>query len=363
MCVRATTRSLQKRMNVEPTISRIAPEFEADRAAGTSASRLIALNRALRLHWRGDVSQFALLTRSIPMVLLCITALVVAGSVFPGGYNWRTQVISKLTSPHENPHFYVVPSMGIILAMLAVIPFAGYVAQRLDPFSASFAALARVTFALSFGSTMLAMVTQMVIAAARSKLHNLLAYSGVGFFIVAMLCCSFCGLKDRFGSPTGKTALPRALTSWWFALTLFPIVSLIFIAFVLALGQLVGIHWAEDLRQLFRGTIFWRLAFWEWFAITVAITFFIVSMLLLPVSKTRSNELSRSHFLSSSIRQTAASVKRFKLENSPLQIMKTRRQPSLKSSWIGWWRQVRDSSPHLWIPIIFRKKWSAIFPK
>jgi len=35
-------------MNVEPTISKIAPEFEAGRAAETSASRLIAFNRAMR---------------------------------------------------------------------------------------------------------------------------------------------------------------------------------------------------------------------------------------------------------------------------------------------------------------------------
>src|SRR5216110_3259315 len=151
--------------------------------------------------------------------------------------------------------------------MLLVLPFGGYVSQRLHSIHSiapRIARLAGLGFAFSFGSTLLAMVMQLAHAGVRSKDHNFLAYASVGFFLGGMACCCCCALKDRFRFPVGKRSLPGPLTLYWLSSTLLPIGCLACIAVLVLLGQYAGQTWAEEFRQSFRTTMFWRLAFWEW---------------------------------------------------------------------------------------------------
>jgi len=50
------------------------------------------------------------------------------------------------------------------------------------------------------------------------------------------------------------------------------------------LGHQASQRWAEDLRQSFRHTMLYQLAFWEWIGAVLAFAFLIGSVLMLPVS-------------------------------------------------------------------------------
>ena len=48
------------------------------------------------------------------------------------------------------------------------------------------------------------------------------------------------------------------------------------------LGHQAGQVWAEDLRQSFRHTPLWQLAFWEWIGTGLTYVFLALSVQLLP---------------------------------------------------------------------------------
>jgi hypothetical protein len=45
--------------------------------------------------------------------------------------DWRYRMISDLISPRNNPEFHWIPSLGITIAGLLLIPFIGYIHRRL----------------------------------------------------------------------------------------------------------------------------------------------------------------------------------------------------------------------------------------
>jgi hypothetical protein len=72
-----------------------------------------------------------------------------------------------------------------------------------------------------------------------------------------------------------------------------PIICLASIGALTLLGHQGGQMWAENLRQSFRHTPLWQLAFWEWIGALVAFAFLIGSVLLLPVSCEESRGICR----------------------------------------------------------------------
>jgi len=247
---------------------------------------LIRRARSFPKSFFGDVSKSALLTSLLPISFVAsFGTLVVAACFYPAGYDWRVRVISKLTSPRDNPQVYWLPALGIMAATLLALPFAGYVARRLHGVGQRVALLAGLGFAVGLGLTLLTVVVQLAqpIIGPR-RLHNYLAYTSAGFFIGGMVCCCICALKDWLRAFGGRRSLPAALTFSWVTLTLLPVGCLACIGVLTLLGQHAGQTWAEEFRQSFRHTVLWRLAFWEWLGVVVAFAFAIGSVWLLPAS-------------------------------------------------------------------------------
>jgi hypothetical protein len=128
------------------------------------------------------------------------------------------------------------------------------------------------------------MLTELAQIAVHPKFHNLLAHTAGAFFIAGMVCCCFCALKDRPPYSPSKSTLPMALTCYWTSLTAAPIVGLAFVGALVVIGKHTGLTSVEHLRQSFRHSNFWHLAFWEWLGVSGAFAFMLGTVLLLPAS-------------------------------------------------------------------------------
>src|SRR5208282_3602520 len=58
-------------------------------------------------------------------------SLAFAIRMFPGPFDWRTRSMSKLLYPSNNPQFHAIGSVGVAVAGLLTIPFAGCIGRRL----------------------------------------------------------------------------------------------------------------------------------------------------------------------------------------------------------------------------------------
>jgi hypothetical protein len=266
---------------------RVMPEENKPRTASkprSGHSTLVA--RSMRKNFAGYVSRTVLLTTLLPLSFASLFGtLIAAAFFFPTGYDWRVRVISTLTSPRHNPRGCWLPAIGIMAAMLLVLPFAGYVAQRLRAITPRLARSAGLAFAFSFSLMLLAVPAQLAQPGIGLRwLHEFLARASAGMFILGMLCCCGCALKDRLRCFGGQGSLPAALALYWGSLTLLPIGCLASLGTLMLLGHQAGLTWTEDFRQSFRHTMLWQLAFWEWLGAGVAFAFLAGSGLLLPGS-------------------------------------------------------------------------------
>jgi hypothetical protein len=218
------------------------------------------------------------------MLLMAVCMTMAFGSVFlaalafPNGYNWHSQVISKLTSPKENPAGYWLPVAGISISTLLALPFAGYIAAPLIEISPRLARAARMALWFGFAVISLAMVVQVLdTIVTHRKAHTYLAHAATFVFFIGMGLCSVCAACDR----NGRKILPKPVAPCWMALTFGPMLLLVPLAIVSVLGK-SGFAWAEQFRQSFRSTPLWHLAFWEWTALAICSAFVIISTIYLP---------------------------------------------------------------------------------
>lgn len=259
----------------------------------------------LARHIIGQVSKSALLTRILPLSFgIFFIALSAAASFFPQGYDWRVHVISKLTSPVTNPEAYWIASVGIMMTMLLTLPFAGYVQRRLHPITPRIARVAGAAFALGFIIMAISMLAQLVepVIGLR-KLHTYLAQTAAGFFMIGMIYCSASAIADRFRAFGGRSALPSVLASFWAGLTILPVAVLLTIGLLLLVGGP-----AEEIRQSFRHTPMWHLAFWEWIGSIVACAFLTGSVALLPLAREQTARRPRRVTVLSTEKTPASSV-------------------------------------------------------
>jgi hypothetical protein len=239
--------------------------------------------RSIQKFFSGQVSKTALLI-ILPLSFASFYCTVIAAAIcFPERYDWRVRVISNLTSSRDNPEFYWLPSLGIVVMALLLFPFAGYVERRLHSIKPRAARSAGVAFAFSFVVLLLAVVAQLAQPlTGMGWLHEFLARAAAAAFAVGMVCCCLIALKDRLRLFGGQRLLCNALTFSWASLTLLPIVCLAIVGALVLLGHKADLAWAENIRQSFRHTMLWHLAFWEW-AGAVGVTMFLtVSVLWLP---------------------------------------------------------------------------------
>ena len=273
--------------NGGPPLSSVGSGLESSAAgnAGVRPAGSLAV-RAFQKHITGDVSRTVLRTRLLPLSFACLVgALGLAAGLFPTSYDWRLHVISALTSPDENPRGYWPASLGIMAAMLVILPFAGYVARRLPAGAPRLVRSAGGGLALGFLLMASAMAAQLAEAFIGLRwLHASLAGAGALSFIAGMFCCSACALQERRQRPGGARSLSGALVCSWLSLASVPVACLAGIGALVLLGQKAGVVWAEDLRQSFRHTPLWQLAFWEWIGTGLTYVFIALSVQLLPAS-------------------------------------------------------------------------------
>lgn len=247
------------------------------------ADHSIPQGRSTQANFVGNVSKSVLLTRLLPLsIASAFGTLIVAAHLFPKDYDWRVRVISKLTSPTDNPEGYWFAALGLITAMLLALPFAGYVAQRLRAVMPRVARSAGFSFVCGFMLMIVSILIQLAQPVILYALHTRLAYAAAGFFITGMFCCCTCVLKDRVRLFGGQELLSPALAFYWMSLTLLPVAFLALLGVLILLAQHAGQTWAEEFRQSFRRTPLWQLAFWEWTGMVLAFAFAVGSVLLLP---------------------------------------------------------------------------------
>lgn len=234
----------------------------------------------------GNVSRTLLLKIFLPLSTAAhFGALAVAAMFFPTHFDWRVRVISALTDPEDNPRSYLLASVSVMVAMLLLVPFAGYLRQRLEGIEPRLARASSVAFTLAFGLTFISMVVQLAQSVIGPKwLHAFLAGVAAGCFVVGMFCATACALQERRRHSGENRSLSNALVNSWISLTWVPVVCLAGVGLLVLLGRKAGLVWVEDFRQSFRHTPLWRLAFWEWIGMAMAYGFLVLSALLLPAS-------------------------------------------------------------------------------
>src|ERR1019366_9147322 len=95
----------------------------------------------------GRLKQQTLLRIFIPLILLAyFGSLTFAIWMFPGPFNWRTKSMSNLLYPRNNPQFHALGSLGVAVAGLLMIPFAGYIGRRLRVISPVLAEIGALVF-------------------------------------------------------------------------------------------------------------------------------------------------------------------------------------------------------------------------
>jgi hypothetical protein len=230
----------------------------------------------------GKVKQRTLLVL-IPLIFVAyFGTLTFAVRTVPGPFDWRYKSISKLlylrTDP-QLPALHLIVSIGIAVAGLLMIPFAGYVGRQFRDISPTLARVGAVTF--GGGSVILILAATLVSQPEGGghrvwSLHELLArVCGLGLG-VGMLAFYFCAAKSRFSSGADSTSNHRLFVAWS---TIIPAAAL-----VAALRGLValGLGWPEPIFRAIQNRALWHLGFWEWVGSTAVFVFLLSSALLLP---------------------------------------------------------------------------------
>jgi hypothetical protein len=199
-------------------------------------------------------------------------------------YDWRYSVISHLISPRDNPEFHTVPSFGIAITGLLIIPFAGYINRRLRVASRLGADIGTVAFAN--GAIWLILAGLIVSrshhgASSLPRLHEMCARTAALGLGTGLLAFCSCALNGYFIPAEGKKLYQRRLLISWILLTLGPVLGGFFSECLLLI---VGAHlqWSYQIDQVLRNSLLWHLALWEWIGSAAVFLFLLSSALFLP---------------------------------------------------------------------------------
>jgi hypothetical protein len=234
-------------------------------------------------------SRRLLLWGVLPLIgLFFFGSLVAAALLFPERYDWRYRVISNLLSPRDNPEWYRLPSIGIALTGVLMVPLAGYFERRLRLVSQRLARGGR--WAMSAGILLLILAALVVPQHVRpvlglSRLHETLARTSAIGFGLAMLAFCACGWRDW----RGERRLDGRLLPIWSGLTLLPIAGIL-ASEALLFSARVSPGWGAVVKQAMRNSVFWHLGFWEWAGSAAVFAFLASSTWLLPAEAEETRE-------------------------------------------------------------------------
>ena len=226
----------------------------------------------------GHVSRATLLTRLLPLSLVTFLGTLTGGILlFPIPFRWQKHVLSCIISSRDNPGVFWLPAIGVVVASLLAVPFAGYAEQRLRAIDRLAARWTGVSFRLG----LLLLASSALPLAGFGRLHACLAAASAITIAVGMGCCCAHAIKDRFPSLGGQGLLCHKLALCWVAIPLSPVVCGVIIG-ALRLARLADQRWAVQACEFLRPTMFWQLAFWEWVCLAMFYAFLFLSALWLP---------------------------------------------------------------------------------
>jgi hypothetical protein len=197
---------------------------------------------------------------------------------FPHPYDWRRNVISNLLSPRDNPGWYWLPSAGIAVAGVCMLPLTAWIENDLGDGDTKLARRVRQpAFLVGIGCLILSALVapqhaQTVVGMRHA--HEMLARTSAAGLCVAMICA--CASVSR----PERRARFRVLRLLWWAATLPPIAGAVASVLIVTLSHLHGVAAAP--ADYFHGTPFWRLAFWEWIGSASVFLFYAASVAMLP---------------------------------------------------------------------------------
>jgi len=228
----------------------------------------------------GDLSQRTMRFAVVPLIVVCfVGSLAVAVALLPQDYDWRLMSISQLLYPRVNPDFHFIPAIGLALAGVLLIPFAGYVRRRLGFDSPAVRAGAAFFAGGAISLILASLITSHPLhgRAAVPKLHEVLGrLAGVGLG-GGILLFEFHVLKYR--RRAGSASVSGRLISWWSLIT-----GPAIVLFILRLVIAARFQVLEPLTRNLKQSPIWHLGFWEWIGSVAVIVFLVVSAWLLPAA-------------------------------------------------------------------------------
>ena len=251
------------------------------KAEATSVAMSLSAFGGVLNFFSGNLRRKTLLFVVVPLIFLFYFGTL-AFAIFrlPEAYDWRQSVISHLISPRNNPEFHSVPSFGMAITGLLMIPFAGYINRRLRVASQVGANIG----AFAFGSGVVWLILAGLIVSQRHhgtsslpRLHEMCARTAALSIGTGLLAFCACGFKGYFIPAKGKKPYQRRLLISWMLLTVVPILGVV-LSECLLLTLRAQLPWS----LVWKNAFFWHLAFWEWIGSAVVFLFLLSSALFLP---------------------------------------------------------------------------------
>jgi len=179
--------------------------------------------------------------------------------------------MSKLLYPRNNPQFHAIGSLGVAVAGLLTIPFAGYIGRRLRAVSPVPAAIG----AVAFGAGAISLIFGALIVL-QPYLHEMFARSAGICFGLAMLAFYCCALRGLSVPPDERPARLWIFLAWSL------IVPPALLVLVLRLLAAAHFHWSNPVYQTMENRSLWHLGFWEWIGSIAGFLFLLAAALFLP---------------------------------------------------------------------------------
>ena len=219
----------------------------------------------------GRLKQRTLLWVLIPLIgLSYFGSLTLAIWLFPGPFDWRTRAMSKLLYPRNNPRYHAIGAAGVAVAGAAMIPFAGYIRNRIRAGSPVVASIG----SLIFGAGAVSLILGGLIVA--QPYHDFFARGAgicAGLGMAVFYLCALRGLAVRANE---SDYLRRTLLMW--NLTVPPALLIV----VLRLLAAVHLRWPNPVYRAIENRALWHLGFWEWIGSAAAFMFLLGAALCLP---------------------------------------------------------------------------------
>ncbi|MHA1791355.1 MAG: hypothetical protein ACTSVI_01840 [Promethearchaeota archaeon] len=236
------------------------------------------LSSNIKRFLNGDITKNELLTLVIPFILLSLgVSLLIANLLFPTAYDWRYMVISSLLDRDDNPLGYMIPSIGMTLAGLGMIPMVGYFHKRLNVIAKGPARTGTLFLIISIiGLISIGTIGQAITSI--HKFHELLALFA---FLGLLLTAGFYWFPIRKDHRKGEGKINFKLV----------VIGgiLIWIAFIGMIVSFAGVELIDNdwgwvgLDWIDKGApVVFSFALWEWILFLSQMTYLVLLSLSIP---------------------------------------------------------------------------------